>query len=59
MQTNIQGTEISHHSFSIHFGSDELFKKTPAVCRAKLKYSHLQYTKEDGYPHPIMQDRLI
>jgi hypothetical protein len=56
MQTNIQGTENSHHSFTVRFGSDTLFKKTPAVCTAKLKYSHLQYTKEDGYPHPIIQD---
>jgi hypothetical protein len=22
------------------------FKKTPPVCRAKLKYSHIQYTRE-------------
>jgi hypothetical protein len=40
LQINIQGTENSHHSFTIRFGSDTLFKKTPAVCRAKLKHSH-------------------
>jgi hypothetical protein len=43
MQTSIEGTEYSYHSLPIYFGSDKLFKKTPSVCRAKLKCSHLQY----------------
>jgi len=35
-------------------GSYILYKKTPPVCRAKFKYSYLQYSKEDGYSHPVI-----
>jgi hypothetical protein len=34
LQTTVQGTEHSYHSFTIHPGSDKLLEKTPPVCRA-------------------------
>jgi hypothetical protein len=56
LQTNIQGTENSHHSFTIRFGCDKLFKKTPPVCRAKLKYSHSTRRKMDIYIQSYKSD---
>jgi len=40
LQTTVQGTEHSYHSFTIHFGSDKLLEKTPPVCKAQLKCPH-------------------
>jgi len=34
LQTTVQGTEHSYHSFTIHPGSDKLLEKKPPICRA-------------------------